>query len=205
MAQKTKLKVFRSGHAGWLKSRWLMESGRSRGRGSRSNISSHTAWLQSRLWWAISSPDARQHHPADKQWDYTNTWQLKSQPSGYPLQIYLWMWFWLLSTPSHLSYSTSAVGWEEQKLHRLLWQQKGPDLLRAAVHSRGNTDSDGSPPSRDVHMCMTDPSSSAWEQSPFDVPALFLGIGFHVQEGTALFLSPACQTTTETLTINLNT
>lgn len=44
-----------------------------RGRGSHSNISSHIAKLQSRVWQAISSPGAMWHHPADKQRDYANT------------------------------------------------------------------------------------------------------------------------------------
>lgn len=81
-----------------------------------------------------------------------------------------------------MGYGTSAGGDAQQKLHA---QQRG-----GICHG--------------AEMWAMDPSNSAWEQGPFNVGSLFLGVGFQVQEGTALSLS-ACQTTTEKLTISFNT
>lgn len=132
--------------------------------------------------------------PWDKQWDYTNPWQLRNrQSSGCPLQISLRMSFWLLSTPSHFSCSTHAVGRVEQEAQR-------GQAVPWPLGERGSGGRGGHSPS--PGMCTMDPSSSA-RQSCFDVQALFLGTRCHMKEGTVLFLSPACQTTTERMTINL--
>lgn len=79
-----------------------------------------------------------------------------------------------------------ACGSTRPGKHGRWWQRGGGPALRPETRTK-------------------DRGSSACGQGPFDVGALFLGIGFHAQEGTAPSLSPACQTTTEKLTINLNT
>lgn len=129
----------------------------------------------------------------NKHCDYTNPQQLKKrQPSGwvpaadFPLDV---TWAAELSLPLQLRHTCCGMcgaGTPEDR------------LCHSHVCSAGSEGGQSSSPG----MCTVHPSSSAREGC-FDVQSLFLGIRCHMQEGTALFLSPACQTTTQKLTINL--